>query len=417
MSKQSSTDSLKQNSAATNQRKQKVSSSKKKSIKADPRQNIVVRLLDSEDDPRIKELKTYPLSEIILSVFVGILYDEKNYYRIFYTCGCKISALRKIYPFSNGMPPHYVMYKAMQIMDSKQLEYIFGIVMSKVYETLKGERMEIGKDIARMVDNYSKYIMASACVGGNSITIVHEIADKDKTVSTPEILKILRLNKATVTMDGFGWQGETANVIAERGGNYVICLHDQQRIYNDVKLFVHHAKPDDEYIEKEDQAEQSKTTHYKIFTKPDKALKSYGWSNLKTVVCMEVSTNHNGMAATETKYFLSSLDVDARDHSIIIDDLYRIDECEHNPSDNFAEGGQFIQRKGHSYQSYAVLRKLANACKKKFFPQGTSLFEMKLKTFLDDNVLYDLIMSYQTPYELEQLCTEYAQFQARKKRQ
>ena len=142
----------------------------------------------------------------------------------------------------------------------------------------------------------------------------------------------------------------------------------------------------------------------------------HNWPMLETVVSREESTNCNGEVAVKIEYFMSSLDVDARTHSIIVDEHLRIEDNKYDPEEFFVEDGEFMERRGNSYRSYSVLRKLANECSRKFFNEGKSLFERKMAFIFEDNVLFDLIMSFPASYDLEQLCTEFAQIKSKKNR-
>ena len=240
-----------QTTNATSQRKQRTLSGKKCLKKIQTKSDIVVKLFDSAEDYRIEQCETYTIFEVFLSIFVGVLHGEKDYYRIEGICRSKISELRNFSPFSNGIPPFYVMHKIMEIMDPKQVEYIFVIVMSKVCNSLKDEQMKIDKEIESMIDRYSKHMMSSTYVCGDYIMIAQETVEEgDDVADISELLEFLKLKGATISIDESCLRSKAIDSIIGNDCDYVVYLNDvHNNVYNDVQLLIQKAEPDNEYIE------------------------------------------------------------------------------------------------------------------------------------------------------------------------
>lgn len=376
------------------------SSSKKIPKKVRRPMNAVIRLFESVDDPRINRCKLYPIVEILLCIFIGILYGAKSYYNIVNICTVKITALRMFSPFINGIPSHDTINRIMQILDAKMLEDLFRIAMSQICGSLKNKHIAIdGKAIknATPKDSKSKCIMVSAYVCDDDIVIAQEkVKEKsNEIVAVPEILRYLKLDRTTITMDAMGLQRETVDLLVERGGDYVICLKGNQKgTYEDVKLLVDNIAPDDEYIEDEKQSGKVITRHCKIFTRIDMMQEAYRWTNLKTVVCLEKTTFYKDETTNETRYFLSSLDVNAHEHCEIIRNHWSIENNLHRTLDVDFEEDKSTKRRGNSAQNFSLFRKIAISYFNKFFPDNLTMYDKNMILLLRDDVLYELIMSF-----------------------
>lgn len=360
----------------------------------------IIRFIESVDDPRVDRRKIYPLTEILLCIFIGILYGAKSYYNIVKVCQNKISALRMFLPYENGIPSHDTINRIMQILDPKQLEYAFRLAMIHICGSLKNKQIAIdGKVIknANHQDSKTKCIMVSAHVCDDNITIAQEkVKDKSNEITAvPEILNFINIRKTTITMDAMGLQRETVNLIVERGGDYVICLKGNQKsTYEDVKLLVSHVDHDDIYIENEKQSGKVITRRCRIFNKMDMMQEAYRWTKLRTVVCLEKSTYYKEKTRNETRYFLSSLNVDAREHNRIIRNHWRIENNLHRTLDVFFGEDESTKRRGNSAQNFSVLRKIAISCFNQYFPKNMTYFDKHISLLLDDKLLYDFIINF-----------------------
>lgn len=389
-----------QNFDPENKAKLKNQSGKTFSKKVKKRMNTVTRMFESVDDPRIDRCKIYPLVEILLCIFIGILYGGKSYYNIVNICNVKISALRMFSPFKNGIPSHDTINKIMQILDPKNLEDLFRIAMAQICGSLRKKHIAIdGKVIknANHKDSKTKCIMVSAYVCDDNITIAQEkVKEKsNEIVAVPELIKYLNLDGTTITMDAMGLQRDTVDLLVERGGDYVICLKGNQKgTFDDVKMLVDHVAPDNEYVEYEKQNGKVITRHCKIFTKIDMMQEAHRWRNLKTVVCLDKSTCYKETTTNETRYFLSSLEADACDHCKIIREHWGIENKLHRTLDVYFDEDKSTKRRGHSAQNFSLFRKLAISHYNKYFPDNLTIFDKNMLLLLRDDVLYDLIMSF-----------------------
>lgn len=368
--------------------------------------HILIRFFENINDFRIDRRKKYSLPEILLCTFIGILYGSKSYYDIVQTCNHKIKALRMFLPYKNGIPSHDTINRIMCILDSQHMEYVFRKSMIKICGSLKGKHIAIdGKAIKNAVnsDSNDKCIMVSAFVCGDCITLAQEkVKEKSNEIkSVPEIIKVLILNETVLTMDAMGMQRETIALIVKRGGDYVVCLKKNQgKTYDDVELVIKHVAPDDIYIEHDKQSGKVIERRYKIYKCIDLMQESYRWENLKTIVCVEKTTYHKGKEDNETRYFLSSLNVNAFEHSKIIRSHWQIENNLHRTLDVFFGEDESTKRRGNSAQNFSLLRKLSLSCLNKYFPSSMRLKDKQMDLLLDDELLYNFIMSFQSDTDI-----------------
>lgn len=145
-----------------------------------------------------------------------------------------------------------------------------------------------------------------------------KIADKSNEISAvPELLKLLYIKGAIVTLDAMGAQEETVKQICEAGADYVIALKGNQgSLHETVKdsfalsdagnhaILVHRA--DDEIIASHGRIEERFIEV--IGTEKLRELIDKRWTKLNSIARITyVRTEATGEIITENRYFITSL--------------------------------------------------------------------------------------------------------------
>ncbi len=177
-----------------------------------------------------------------------------------------------------------------------------------------------------------------------------KVADKSSEITAiPELLDLLTVKGAVVTIDAMGYQREIAAKIIEKGADYVLALKGNQgSLRDDVEVFFTEQKERrfaDAAMSRYQTLEKS---HGRIETRTYSAVPATGWlakrhsfADLKSIVMVEsILEIINGKTERETRYYISSQSADAahqgdairshwavESHHWLMDMVFRGDEC------------------------------------------------------------------------------------------
>ena len=345
------------------------------------------------DDPRQPGKVWYPLDEVLLLCLVAVLAGAESWVEIAEFGKKKTDLLRRFRPFAKGTPSHDQLGDLFAALDAEQFQACF-IGWTSATIGVKDDIIAIdGKTLRRSYQQggaKAPIHMISAWSSRQRIVLGQtKVAKKPNEITTiPQLLDLLTINGATVTIDAMGCQKEIAAKIIDRQANYVLALKGNQATLRcDVETFFAEQKERgfaDAAMSRHETLEKS---HGRIETRTYSAIDATGWlterhtwAGLKSIVMVE-STREivGGKTEHETRFYISSLAPDAErqgeairahwgienSHHWVMDMVFRDDECrirKANAPANFAAIKHIaanLLRHGHGAQSLRVKRRLA----------------------------------------------------------
>ena len=142
----------------------------------------------------------------------------------------------KLLNLENGTPSHDCLSDLYASIDPKQFMKIFIEWTKDILEKKTGKKISIdGKAIKSATDKINNgnipYIV-SAFIGEIGLSIGEvKVDDKSNEITAiPELLDLLDIEGATITIDAIGTQEDIVNKIVNKGGHYVLPVKDNQRI-------------------------------------------------------------------------------------------------------------------------------------------------------------------------------------------
>jgi predicted transposase YbfD/YdcC len=194
-------------------------------------------------DHRIRGMVTYPLNEILLATLVAVVCGADDWEGVEEIAKGALEWLRGLLPFASGVPTAQTFRKVFRLIDTQALARGFaawaasarGIkrqVVAVDGKTLRGSKTAAdGTGALHVVSAYATeagLVLAQRAVDGKS----------NEIKAIPELLNMLNLKGATVSIDAMGTQKEIAARIVEKGGDYVLALKgNQTSLHADAKLF------------------------------------------------------------------------------------------------------------------------------------------------------------------------------------
>lgn len=209
--------------------------------------------------------------------------------------------------------------------------------------------------------------MVSAFATANMVTLGQVKVDEksNEITAIPELLNLLSIKGCVITIDAMGCQTAIAEKIIERGGDYVLAVKDNQPTLNEELQLLFKENPPEL---KADYHEEITKDHGRIETRRCRQIEvnaewlpdAERWPGIKSVVeilsCREMK---NGTRTEETRYYISSLKVDARKAFNAVRSHWAIENSLHWSLDMSYREDECRIRRQNGAEFFAVLRRLS----------------------------------------------------------
>ena len=187
----------------------------------DPTAPAFLTHFQSVADPRQQGKVLYPLDEILLLVLCGVISGADGWTSIALYGQKRLELLRRFLPFENGTPSHDQLGILFSRLDMEQFQSCFISWVASLNETLEGVVAVDGKTLRRSFDtnsNQAAIHMVSAWSGGQKLVIgQRKVDDKSNEITAiPELLELLKIKGAIVTIDAMGCQREICKKIEKK---------------------------------------------------------------------------------------------------------------------------------------------------------------------------------------------------------
>ena len=320
-------------------------------------------------DPRIDRTKHYELQSLIFLTISAVVADCEHYTVIADFGDERLCWLQSHGHFLDGRTPsHDILGNLFRRMDPIAFRTCFMQWTSAVCGSTDGALVSIdGKTLRRSHDhrNGKKAIhVISAWSSSNQVVLAQmKVDDKSNEITAiPELLALLDLKGAAVSIDAMGCQTEIAEGILDRGGEYLLgAKGNQSELMEEVEMcFVHNAPSSvDEQWDKGHGRIESRTCA--VIDSPDLQDRFPRWAGLKSLVRI-VSTREEvttGKRSEEIRFYISSLQADAARFNSLVRQHWGVENQVHWVLDvTFDEDGSCI-RKDHGSQNMAAIRRIA----------------------------------------------------------
>jgi predicted transposase YbfD/YdcC len=273
----------------------------------------------------------------------------------------------------HGIPSHDTFRRVLSRLDPDELAQCFVSWTAALSDLSGGDIVAIdGKTLRRSFDRAASKAaihMVSAWANRNRLVLGQvKVDDKSNEITAiPQLLKMLDLAGATVTIDAMGCQKEIAKVITEQGADYVLALKKNHgHLYEDVTLFLDDARGsefaglDHAYHETVDGDHgRIETRKYWITSTIDWLGATASWANLQSLGLVESRREIGAQVEIERRYYLVSLPADGVRFSNAVRQHWGVENGLHWVLDvSFDEDACRI-RKDRGAQTFSVLRHIA----------------------------------------------------------
>ena len=184
-------------------------------------------------EPRQKAKVLYPLPELLLCCLVAVLCGAEGWVEVEEYGEAKLEFLRRFLPFAHGIPSHDTFSDVFNALDRERFKAAFIAWTAALQQNIREIVAIDGKTLRRSFDRgdgRGPIHMISAWAAGQRLVLGQLAvgAKENEITAIPELLALLNLQGAIVTIDAIGCQKKIAATIRHRGADYLLALKDNQ---------------------------------------------------------------------------------------------------------------------------------------------------------------------------------------------
>jgi predicted transposase YbfD/YdcC len=335
-------------------------------------------------DPRREQGRIHRLDEIVFMAICAVICGADTWQEIADYSHSKLDWLRTFLTLPGGVPSHDTFRRVFCLLDPTAFQQCFdgwmtALMKRKGLTTIPTTDRPQRKGVA--IDGKTPRGSARRSVGQSPLHLVsawaveHHLclgqvateAKSNEITAIPELLELLDLKGAVATIDAMGCQKEIAAGIVGQGGDYVLAVKENQpHLYRDIERAFEEAldrgEPGVDFSEcqtEEVRGDRQETRSCCVITEP-RGIRDRGlWAGL-TAICMVVSHRVvNGVAGSETRYFIGSAAGTAEEYLSWVRGHWGIENSLHWVLDVCFREDDQRHRAGNSAENLAWLRKLA----------------------------------------------------------
>jgi len=379
---------------------------------ATPRTNPsdIANYFEQLPDPRSHINRLHPLSSVVVIAIMAILAGANGPTAIARWARRKTAFLGQCLPLPHGVPRKDVF----RIVLSRLHPKVFQACFAKWLQSLKLQALENG-DIQRPIfgvdgkTNRRSHDHANGLGALHSVTIwaselglsLAQVACAEKSneiTAIPEVLRLIDITDAIITIDAMGCQKEIAQEIIQRKADYVLALQGNQgKLHEEVLNYISKHIDNDfadvnarQHIVSETSHGRAETRTYIQFPVPEELTKSKEWAGLKTIGMVTRCYTKNGQAYSDVRYFICSLKLGVKEFARAVRQHWGTENGQHWILDmTFREDESRIRGK-EVRENFAWLNRLALSLLKQH-PEETSIALKRQSCGWDEDYLLQVL--------------------------
>ncbi len=317
--------------------------------------------------------KLHKLIDIIIIAICAVVSGADTYEQIENFGKKRIRWLSKILELPHGIPSHDTFGRIFEKMNPTEFQNCFKLWIESVTDLTKGQVVAIdGKTLRRSHDKSKdkKAIhMVSAWASENKV-VLGQLKTKEKSneiTAIPMLLRLLDISGCIITIDAMGTQKNIAKTIVGNKGDYILALKENHKtLYNDTVLFFDEMKnmKSEGYMFTEHETIDGEhgrieTRKYAMTSDIDWIQGRENWPGFKSIGMIESTREIKGKCSFERRYYISSLDCDAKKFGNAIRSHWGIENSVHWVLDIAFREDESRIRKGSAPENFAAIRHIA----------------------------------------------------------
>jgi len=280
--------------------------------------------------------------------------------------------LRQFLKLEKGVPSHDTFSRVFRLLDPEQFRACFQKFMGRFSQACQGNAslgvIAIdGKVLRRSFDKASgksplHMVSAWGCEQRLVLAQIATDAKSNEITAVPQLLKLLSLKGAIVTVDALNCQRAIAQQIIDQGGDYAFALKGNQgTMHDDVGVFLDDplTKPTTQHTTVDADHGRIETRAVSISTDIDWLQERHGWPGLQAIGKVTRTREIGDKTSTETAYYLFSTPITAERGSEVVRSHWGVENRLHWRLDVIMNEDAARNRMDNGPHNLAVLRHMA----------------------------------------------------------
>jgi predicted transposase YbfD/YdcC len=347
-------------------------------------------------DPRVERTRKHPLINILFIAVCGVLAGANSFAAIEEFGLDRRTWSARYLDLTNGIPSDDTFARVLARLDPAAFEKCLLSWIRAVQEITANRLIAIdGKTLRGSYDRRdgkAAIHMVSAWASENKLSLGQVVVDEksNEITAIPELLRLLDISEALVTIDAMGCQREIAELIREGGGDYVLAVkQNQPTLYEQVNQAI------DEALEGEDLDEhqtvekghgrQERRT-YAISPAPETVDPGGVWRDLSAVgMAITESSDSQGRCRSEVRYYILSVLLSAQEFAEVVRSHWGIENDLHWQLDVSFREDECRVRRDHAPANLSVIRRFALGLLKRETTRRRGIATKRLKCAASDD--------------------------------
>jgi predicted transposase YbfD/YdcC len=269
-------------------------------------------------DPRVRQRTRHRLIDVIAIALCGVIANCDGWTDILDFANNRVDWFKRFLTLPNGIPSHDTFERVFAKIDPAVFNRCCMAWLRDVSDLVGMGHLAIdGKTLRGSASSALAPLHLVSAWATKAQLSLGEVAVEGKSneiKAIPELLKLLDLKGALVTIDAMGCQKAIAQQIVDKGGNYLLAVKaNQEHLLDDIQATVSKAVDgelaEDQVATVTTRAEghgRKEQRSYLVITNLDYIRDRKLWAGLTTVgMCLRERTV-NGTTTEETHYFIGS---------------------------------------------------------------------------------------------------------------
>ena len=312
----------------------------------------------------------HELLDIIFLVVSGTVSSCNDWESIEVFGESQLEWLKKYYPFKNGIPSHDTINRVFSSLDPKLFGQYFIEWTQEICKLSEGDLVAIdGKTIRRSYDKKagkSAIHMVSAYAEKNKICLgqIRTSEKSNEITAIPELIDLLYLKGATVSIDAMGCQKEIVEAIRSKEADYLIAVKNNQKsLYEEIENLFVVTKPSSEDVSYNIDHGRSKIRKCQLINDLVFLDERKNWKDLNGVIKVSTETTDKSSKKmrTETRYYITSSKLQAEKLNAMIRGHWSVENNLHWMLDVVFNEDQSRRRASNSASNFNMVAKVALA--------------------------------------------------------
>ena len=364
----------------------------------------IARYFAGLPDPRVDRTKKHSLADILVIALCAVVCGADSWEEVEAFGEAKAGWLKRFLALPNGIPSHDTFYRVFARLDPQRFGACVAEWMGAVCEAAGLRHIAIDGKAVRSApgSTFSGCLhLVSAWAAENRLILGQQaVADGSHEIAAiPELLKVLELKGALVTLDAAGCQKEIAKQIRAAGGDYLLAVKGNQPTLHDAVRAVFDRACEAEFAGVEHDGHESvedghgrhEERYVTVIYDPEGL--PPGWPGVAAVVLVGREREVGGVNASTAHYYATSLRGTAAELGRLVRRHWAVENELHWCLDvAFREDDQKTAA-GHAGANLGLVRRVAASLLKQD-PERGSIKAKRLRAALDEKYLTQVLHGF-----------------------